>query len=89
MRGPALAPAWWGLEFKLSDNTVSHAGLALMDWCVGNARPEPKGNAIMITKQKSGRGKIDPLIATGEAAILMSWNPEAKVEKKYQMLVFG
>lgn len=77
LQGPALAPAWWGLEFKLSEGTLSHSGLALMDWCVSNARTEPKGNAIMITKQKSGRGKIDPLIATGEAAILMSWNPEA------------
>lgn len=83
LQGPALAPAWWGLEFKLSDGTVSHAGLALMDWCVGNARTEPKGNAIMITKQKSGRGKIDPLIATGEAAILMSWNPEASAHQSF------
>lgn len=79
LQGPALAPAWWGLEFKLSDGTVAHSGLSLMDWCVGNARTEPKGNAIMITKQKSGRGKIDPLIATGNAAILMSWNPAPAV----------
>jgi phage terminase large subunit-like protein len=76
-QGPALAPAWWGLEMKLSDGTVSHAGFGLMDWCTGNAKVERRGNSIMITKQVSGTAKIDPLIATGEAAILMSWNPEA------------
>lgn len=79
LQGPALAPAWWGLEFKLSDGTVSHAGLDLMNWVVGNAKTEPRGNAILITKQISGRAKIDPLIATGQAAILMSWNPAASV----------
>lgn len=79
LQGPALAPAWWGLEFKLSDSTVSHAGLDLMNWVVGNAKTEPRGNAILITKQISGRAKIDPLIATGQAAILMSWNPAASV----------
>jgi phage terminase large subunit-like protein len=25
-----------------------------MAWCVGNAKVEPKGNAILITKQASG-----------------------------------
>lgn len=80
LQGPALAPAWWGLEFKLSDGTLKHSGLELMNWVVGNAKTEPRGNAIMITKQVSGRAKIDPLIATGEAAILMSWNPEPAVK---------
>jgi len=76
-QGEALSPAWWGLEMKLSDGTVSHAGFDLMDWCVGNAKVEPRGNGILITKQISGRAKIDPLIATGCATILMSWNPTA------------
>lgn len=77
LQGSALSPAWWGLEMKLSDGTVSHAGFDLMSWCAGNAKVERRGNAIMITKQVSGTAKIDPIIATGEAAILMSWNPEA------------
>jgi hypothetical protein len=30
-------------------------------WAVGNARVEPNGNAILVTKQASGSTKIDPL----------------------------
>ncbi|WP_251000361.1 terminase TerL endonuclease subunit, partial [Escherichia coli] len=50
-------------ERKLAEGVLVHGGQPLMAWCVGNARVEPKGNAILITKQASGRGKIDPLMA--------------------------
>ncbi len=76
LQGPALAPAMYGLERKLSDGTLSHAGQGLMAWVLGNAKVEMRGNAPMVTKQISGRAKIDPLIALFQAAILMSWNPE-------------
>jgi phage terminase large subunit-like protein len=49
-----------------------------MNWVMGNAKVEMKGNSAMITKQVSGRAKIDPLIASFCAAILMSWNPSAR-----------
>lgn len=84
LQGPALAPAWWGIEMKLADGSFLHGGLDLMNWCVSNAKVEPRGNAIMITKQVSGRAKIDPVIAMGEAAILMSWNPVAKGHSIYE-----
>ena len=66
------------LERKVAEKTLVHGGQPLMTWCVGNARVEPKGNAISITKQASGTGKIDPLMATLNCVALMAMNPEAK-----------
>lgn len=83
-QGPALSPALWGLEHKLSDDTISHDGSALMAWSVGNVKIEVKGNGNMATKQAAGRAKIDPVIAMLCAAILMSWNPEAAGPSVYR-----
>jgi phage terminase large subunit-like protein len=47
-------------ERKLADGTLSHGGRGLMAWAVSNAKVEPKGNAIVITKQASGTAKTDP-----------------------------
>ena len=59
-------------ERKLAEGVLVHGDQPLMAWCVGNARVEPKGNAILITKQASGRGKIDPLMALFNAVSLMN-----------------
>jgi phage terminase large subunit-like protein len=65
-------------ERRVAEGNIIHGGQPLMAWCVGNARVEPKGNAILVTKQASGSGKIDPLIATFAAVALMAMNPEAR-----------
>ncbi|GGX11205.1 terminase [Pigmentiphaga litoralis] len=64
-------------ERKLAEGGLVHGGQALMAWCVSNARVEPRGNSILITKQASGSAKIDPLMALFNAVSLMSLNPEA------------
>jgi phage terminase large subunit-like protein len=47
-----------------------------MAWAVGNAKVEPVGNAIRITKQASGQAKIDPIMALLDASFLMSFKPQ-------------
>jgi phage terminase large subunit-like protein len=67
---------------------MSHGGSRLMAWCVGNAKVEPRGNAIVITKQTAGQAKIDPLMATFNAVALMAMNPQPR-RKNYEIHVFG
>jgi phage terminase large subunit-like protein len=64
-------------ERKLAEGVLIHGGQPLMNWCVGNAKIEPRGNAALITKQASGTGKIDPLMALFNAVSLMALNPVA------------
>ena len=59
------------------DRALDRGVLNGMAWAVGNAKVEPKGNAITITKQASGTAKIDPLMAAFNAVALMAMNPQA------------
>jgi phage terminase large subunit-like protein len=64
-------------EIKLKNRSLRHCGQPIMAYAVGNAKAEPRGNAVTITKAISGAGKIDPLMAAFNAVALMSRNPEA------------
>lgn len=72
------------VERKLAEGTFVHGDQALMAWAVGNARIELRANGILITKQASGTAKIDPLMATFDAAQLMVLNPEASGRSVYE-----
>jgi len=76
-QGWKLTGAIKTLERRVAEGEIEHGGQPLMTWCVGNAKVEPRGNAIIITKQASGTAKIDPLLAAFNAVSLMSLNPES------------
>lgn len=63
---------------QLRDGNIAHNGSNMNAWCVSNARVVALGNGINITKQVSGRSKIDPLMALFDAAELMGQNPTAQ-----------
>ena len=78
-------------ERKVAAGELIHAGSPMMNWCVSNAKVEPKGNAILVTKQASGTGKIDPLMALFSAVALMVLNPEPRgcgnIYEKHSLIV--
>lgn len=67
------------VERRLAEGTLIHCGQPLMAWCVGNAKVEARGNAVIITKQAAGFAKIDPLCALFNAAALLALAPEPDV----------
>jgi phage terminase large subunit-like protein len=83
-QGWKLSGAIKTAERKLAEGVLVHAVSRMMNWCVGNAKVEPRGNAILITKQASGSAKIDPLSALFNAVSLMLLNPPS-ARKKYQL----
>ena len=76
-QGYKLQGAVLTLPRKLKDRRMRHGGQAIMAWAVGNAKMELRGSNYVITKQSAGSAKIDPVMATLNAAVLMMMNPES------------
>lgn len=75
------------LERRLMDGTFKHCDQPLMAWCVSNAKVEAMATAVRIARHASGYGKIDPLMATFNAAALMETNPQVNTYTYTQLLV--
>jgi phage terminase large subunit-like protein len=71
-QGFRLSPAYIALERRLDRQQLAHAGQPLMQWAVRNAKRSERG---LITKAASGVGKIDPLVALANAAMVMQESP--------------
>jgi phage terminase large subunit-like protein len=79
-QGWKLSGAIKTCERRLAEGALFHGGSRLMNWCAGNAKVEPRGNAVTVTKQLAGYCKIDPLCALFNAAALLSMNPQPRLD---------
>ena len=85
-QGVALMGAIKSVERKLADGSFKHGGKKLMAWCATNAVIKHTGTGMMIERDASGAGKVDPLVATFDAAVVMGFNPEANAPPEYQIM---
>ncbi len=76
-QGYKLSAAVKGAGRKLAARTIRHEGSKLMQWCVGNAKMEPRGASAVAIVKAEPSAKIDPLAAFFNAYTLMTLNPEA------------
>jgi phage terminase large subunit-like protein len=88
-QGWRLAGAIKTAERRLAEGSLWHSGQAITAWAVGNAKVEPRGNAISITKAGAGNAKIDPLMAMFDAVALMANNPSPVRKPTYPMYFIG
>lgn len=77
-QGWSLYGAMLNMERSMLEKRYEHANQPLVDWCVSNAKVVPRGNAMLVTKEVSGKSKIDPLMSSFNAMELMSYNPAAR-----------
>jgi phage terminase large subunit-like protein len=77
-QGWSLYSAMLWMERALGEGRFYHAGQPIVDWAVGNAKVIPRGNAMLVTKEISGKAKIDPVMSNFNASELMSHNPASR-----------
>lgn len=77
-QGWSMASSIWWVERSLAEGRYKHMGQPVVNWAVGNAKVIPRGNALLVTKEVSGKAKIDVLMSSFNAAELMSYNPASR-----------
>lgn len=77
-QGWSLYGAMLYAERELAQYNVEHADQPLTAWCMGNACCKMRGNAMLLSKEVSGKAKIDPVMSMLNAMHLMSYNPAAR-----------
>lgn len=77
-QGWGIYSAMIWLERSLAMGKFKHMAQGCMNWAVGNAKVVAKGNAMLVTKEISGKAKIDPVMSTLNACELMSYNPASR-----------
>lgn len=76
-QGWKLQHAINGLPLRLEAKKLRHGGQPIFSWSVGNAKQRLKGSNYVVEKEHAGAGKIDPVMALFNAAMLMRLNPVA------------
>lgn len=77
-QGWSLYGAMLNVERAMAEGRYKHCAQPLVNWCVGNGKVVQRGNAMLVTKEVSGKAKIDPLMSSFNAMELMSYNPPAR-----------
>lgn len=77
-QGWSLYGAILNTERALAEGRFTHASQPMVNWCVSNAKVVNRSNALLITKEVSGKAKIDPVMSTLNAMEVMAYNPPAR-----------
>jgi phage terminase large subunit-like protein len=77
-QGWTLYSAILWVERALAEGRYKHGGQSVVNWAVGNAKVVTRANSMLVTKEVSGKAKIDPVMSSFCAAEVMSYNPAAR-----------
>lgn len=78
-QGWSLYTPIFNVERALWEGRYWHCSQPLVDWSVGNCKVVLRSNAMLVTKEISGKAKIDPTMAGFNAMALMGYNPPARI----------
>lgn len=77
-QGWSMASVIWWVERALAEGRFKHSSQGVVNWGVGNAKVIPRGNALLVTKEVSGKAKIDVVMSMFNSSELMSYNPASR-----------